>query len=38
VVATMQDGSVVTWEPFTRPNSQLWIIEGTPVTKTASAQ
>ena len=37
VVATMQDGSVVTWEPFTRPNSQLWVIEGTPVMKTATA-
>lgn len=37
VVATMQDGSVVTWEPFTRPASQLWVIEGTPVMKTATA-
>ena len=37
VVATMVDGSVVTWEPFTRPTSQLWVIEGTPVTKTATA-
>lgn len=37
VVATMVDGSVVTWEPFTRPNSQLWVIEGTPVMKTATA-
>jgi hypothetical protein len=37
VVATMQDGSVVTWLPFTRPNSQLWVIEGTPVMKTATA-
>ena len=36
VVATMQDGSVVTWEPFTRPNSQLWVIEGTPTMATAS--
>ena len=35
VVATMQDGTAVTWEPFTRPMSQLWVIEGTPVTKTA---
>ena len=24
----MQDGSVVTWEPFTRPKSQLMVIEG----------
>ena len=38
IVATMQDGTVVTWEPFTRPNSQLWVIEGTPVTKTASSK
>jgi hypothetical protein len=36
VVATMQNGTVVTWEPFTRPASQLWVIEGTPVTKTAA--
>jgi hypothetical protein len=36
VVATMQDGTVVTWEPFTRPNSQLWVIEGTPGTRTAA--
>jgi hypothetical protein len=35
-VATMQDGTVVTWEPFTRPMSQLWVIEGTPVTKTTA--
>ena len=31
VMATMQDGSVVTWEPFTRPASQLWVIDGEPV-------
>jgi hypothetical protein len=37
VVATMMDGSVVTWQPFTRPASQLWVIEGTPVMKTATA-
>ena len=37
IVATMVDGSVVTWEPFTRPASQLWVIEGTPVTKTATS-
>ena len=37
IVATMVDGSIVTWEPFTRPASQLWVIEGTPVMKTATA-
>ena len=37
VVATMLDGSTVTWEPFTRPASQLWVIEGTPPMKTATA-
>jgi len=30
ILATMQDDSVVTWEPFTRPASQLWIMDGTP--------
>ena len=30
VLVTMNDGSVVTWEPFTRPASQLAIIEGSP--------
>ena len=30
IVATMTDGTVVTWQPFTRPASQLWVIEGTP--------
>jgi hypothetical protein len=30
VHATMTDGSVVTWEPFTRPASQLWVMEGAP--------
>jgi hypothetical protein len=30
VIATMADGSTVTWEPFTRPASVLTIIEGTP--------
>jgi hypothetical protein len=30
VHATMMDGSVVTWEPITRPNSQLWVIDGSP--------
>lgn len=31
VIATMQDGSVVTWQPFTRPASQLAVVEGAPV-------
>jgi hypothetical protein len=35
VVATMADGTVVTWQPFTRPASQLWVIEGTPAMATA---
>jgi len=30
VHATMMDGSVVTWEPFTRAASQLWVMDGTP--------
>ncbi len=30
----MQDDSIVTWEPFTRPASQLAIIEGAPVMET----
>jgi hypothetical protein len=30
VVATLQDDSVVTWEPFTRAPSLLTIIEGEP--------
>ena len=34
VIATMQDDSIVTWEPFTRPASQLAIIEGAPVMET----
>ncbi len=29
-MATMEDGTVVTWEPFTRPASQLWVIDGQP--------
>lgn len=36
VHATMMDGSVVTWEPFTRPNSQLWVIEGEPTMASAN--
>ena len=31
VNATMQDGSVVTWEPFTRDTTQLMIVAGDPV-------
>ena len=31
VVATMDDDSVVTWEPFTRGSTQLTVIEGSPV-------
>ena len=34
VTVTMQDDSVVTWEPFTRPATQLAIIEGAPVMET----
>ena len=30
VIVTLQDDSTVTWEPFTRPASQLWIMDGTP--------
>jgi len=30
VHATMMDGTVVTWEPITRPNSQLWLVDGEP--------
>lgn len=30
VMATLQDDSVVTWEPFTRPGTQLSVIEGEP--------
>jgi hypothetical protein len=36
VLATMMDGTVVTWQPFTRPASQLTIIEGQPQMETAS--
>ena len=31
VNATMQDGSVVVWEPFTRATTQLMVIAGDPV-------
>lgn len=30
VIATLQDDSVVTWQPFTRPGTQLTVIEGEP--------
>ena len=30
VVATMQDGSTVDWQPFTRDTTQLMIVEGAP--------
>ena len=36
VTATLQDGSVVTWEPFTRPGTQLMIVEGTPAMQAAA--
>jgi hypothetical protein len=34
----MLDGTVVTWQPFTRAASQLWVIEGTPAMASATAQ
>ncbi len=36
VIATMQDDSVVTWEPFTRPASVLAIVEGEPMMQAAN--
>ena len=36
VTATMTDGTVVNWVPFTRPATQLSIIEGAPAMETAS--
>ena len=33
VVATMKDDSTVTWEPFTRPSTQLTVISGEPALK-----
>jgi hypothetical protein len=36
VLVTMQDDSVVTWEPFTRAPSQLAIVEGEPMLETAA--
>jgi hypothetical protein len=34
VNATMMDGSVVTWEPFTRETTQLMVVAGDPVLAT----
>ena len=36
VNATMQDGSVVTWVPFTRDTTQLMVVAGTPPTAPAA--
>jgi hypothetical protein len=33
VVATMMDGTTETWEPFTRPSTQLTVVSGEPVMK-----
>ena len=38
VNATMQDGSVVTWEPFTRPATQLMVIAGEPTMAPANTK
>jgi hypothetical protein len=38
VNATMQDGSTVTWEPFTRPATQLMVIAGEPVMAPANTK
>lgn len=38
VNATMQDGSVVVWEPFTRATTQLMVIAGDPVMAPANAK
>ena len=38
VRATMMDGSVVMWEPFTRPASQLWVMEGDPAMAAPAAR
>lgn len=35
VVATMDDGSQVTWQPFTRDTTQLMVVAGTPPAATA---
>lgn len=36
VHATMQDDTVVTWQPFNRPATQLTIIEGEPMMEAAA--
>ena len=36
VIATLQDDAVVIWEPFTRPASQLTIVEGEPALQAAT--
>jgi len=36
VVATMSDGTMVSWEPFDRPATQLAIVEGTPAMETTT--
>jgi hypothetical protein len=38
VVATMMDDSTVSWEPFNRATTQLSVIAGEPVMKTAGAK
>jgi len=38
VHATMQDGTVVTWQPFTRPATQLMVIAGEPAMAPANAK
>ena len=36
VRATMNDGTMVTWEPFDRPATQLAVIEGMPAMETTT--
>jgi len=36
VTATLRDGGAVSWEPFTRPGTQLVIIEGAPAMQAAA--
>jgi hypothetical protein len=36
IIATMEDNSVVTWEAFTRPATQLMVIEGEPMMASAN--
>jgi len=38
VNATLQDGTVVTWVPFTRDTTQLMVIAGTPPAAPAAAK